>query len=26
MDFVCNEIRVGMWVHSPLSTTLAPRK
>jgi len=26
MDFVCNEIRVDMWVHSPRSTILAPRK
>jgi len=26
MDFVCSEIRVDMWVHSPRSTILAPRK
>jgi len=26
MDFVCNEIRVDMWAHSPQSTILASRK
>jgi len=26
MDFLCNEIRVDMSVHSPRSTILAPRK
>jgi len=26
MDFVCNEIRMDMWVHSWQSTILAPRK
>jgi len=26
MDFVRNEIRVYMWVHSPRSPILAPRQ